>query len=60
MRAVRVPRTVFACARCDRAYRSREGDRPGLAATVARVHGWEIGESPLCPGCASITITVAS
>ena len=56
MKTVRVPRTVFACSRCDRGYRSREGDRPGLVASVARLNGWEIGETVLCPGCASITI----
>lgn len=54
MRTVRVPQAVFRCSRCDHAYRSRDSDRPHLAAAMARLNGWEIGDTVLCPGCASI------
>ena len=52
-------RWAFRCDRCDHSYRT-VAHTYTAAASAARSNGWIVEPAPLCPGCASVAISLGS
>lgn len=52
-------RWSFRCERCDHSYRTF-AQTYTAAASAARANGWIVEPGPLCPGCASVAVSLGS
>ena len=52
-------RWSFRCERCDHSYRTVAHPYT-VAALAARANGWVVDPTALCPGCASVALSLAA